>query len=484
MRADWHRYNLKRRVASLSPVSAEVFAEKVLTAQASSTAVAAKASFEKMCAACQKTYYSENAYENHIKSQKHRLRVASLANDEVATEDGDTASIISSSISLGELINGTAPRVAAIDAVGDAIDSEAEAEFSKVVNGIKETKITGEPLSRRPTRPHHSAGEQRVAHPLSPQESRDGPTNAHAEAQSTQSDPPLINCLFCNHLFPTFNLNIAHMTKFHGLFIPEQDYIIDSEGLVRWLWHRINDEPHECIYCHKTKNTAEAVRDHMKDVGHCKIAFEEEVDLIEVGQFYDFSCTYSDKESSDGHVSGDGDEDKDDDWESDSEVASEGLDDEIEIVDIPKVRKRFPESDLQHKQQAMISDNELYLPSGKIAGHRSLNKYYRQNLHSHPSRAEIIERQFLLEAAIETGEEGAVMMNVDQESNKRVRGRQLITRANGGLGMLGVTDAKKMEVQAVQKRDIKRAQRAEKLYQWGVDKRGNKQKHFRDPLLQ
>ncbi|KAL8870649.1 MAG: hypothetical protein Q9198_007582, partial [Flavoplaca austrocitrina] len=72
------RYNLKRRVASLPPLSSEVFAEKVLTAQATSTAAAAKASFEKQCPACQKTYYSENAYQNHLGSQKHRLRLAAL----------------------------------------------------------------------------------------------------------------------------------------------------------------------------------------------------------------------------------------------------------------------------------------------------------------------------------------------------------------------------------------------------------------------
>jgi len=64
------------------------------------------------------------------------------------------------------------------------------------------------------------------------------------------------------------------------------------------------------------------------------------------------------------------------------------------------------------------------------------------------------------------------------------RGRQVVTRANGGLGMIGVSDAKKREVQAVEKRDLKRAQRAQNRYQAGNERRGNFQKHFRDPLLQ
>jgi len=64
------------------------------------------------------------------------------------------------------------------------------------------------------------------------------------------------------------------------------------------------------------------------------------------------------------------------------------------------------------------------------------------------------------------------------------RGRELVSRANGGLGMIGVSDAKKAEIRAVEKRDRKREQRARNKYQAGNEKRANFQKHFRDPLLQ
>ena len=449
--------------------------------------MAAKASFEKVCVACQKTYYSENAYENHVQSQKHRLRVASLAKDGTSTEDGETVSVISSTISLGEPINEAAPSVIAVDPPKDAIDAEAEAEFSKVINGIKETKITEEPVSRRPTRPHHSAGEQRVEHPLSPEKSKVFPKPISTEDSTTKPDTTLIHCLFCNQASNSFNLNVAHMKMSHGLFIPEQDYLVDFEGLVRWLWQRINDEPYECLYCHKTRSTAEAVRDHMRDLGHCKIAFEEEVDMIEVGQFYDFRSTYSDDEDHDGKAETHEDEEMEDGWESDSDVASDDLENAIVLDITTDTKKLHPRPTTQDKEQATISDNELHLPSGRIAGHRSLKKYYRQNLHSHPSSSERIERQLLLEAAIERGEEDTTMTNNNSNEGaetRRGRSQQLISRANGGLGMLGVTDLKKKEVQAVEKRDTKRAQRAEKAYQWGVNKRGNSQKHFRDPLLQ
>ena len=43
MQSDWHRYNLKRRVASLPPLTSEIFAEKVLANKASAAATAARA---------------------------------------------------------------------------------------------------------------------------------------------------------------------------------------------------------------------------------------------------------------------------------------------------------------------------------------------------------------------------------------------------------------------------------------------------------
>ena len=520
---------MKRRVASLPPLSSEIFAEKVLNAQASSTAVAAKASFEKVCSACQKTYFSENAYQNHIGSQKHRLRAAVLAkNGEVGVEDG-TASVMSSTISLGEPINATPASIEVAGIHTDPIDPEAEAEFSKVMNGIKDTTISEnspvaekEPVSRRPSRPHHSSNEKRSEHPLSPQKDM---TGTNADTTSSLPDVPLKRCLFCNYDSPTFKLSIMHMTKYHGMFIPEQNYLVNLEGLVAWLYGKIFDA-HECLYCHKLKVSAEGVQTHMRDKGHCMIAFESEGDMIDVGQFYDFSSTYSDHEDSDedmddfteehdGGVKVDqrkvlktvisdanGDQEMPDGeenangWETDT---SESSVDTAELTAVPIDHKHAYEKLPMHRHHshsdprphraidgfhshahshhaAFHSDYELHLPSGRTVGHRSLARFYRQNLRDHPTPTERYEQRLLEDGASSNGDVQMV------ESNQR--GRQMITRANGGEGMLGVTDAKKREVQAVEKRDTKRAQRAEKQYQWGVDKRGNSQKHFRDPLLQ
>src|SRR6266516_8104281 len=132
------RYNLKRRVASLPPISSEVFNEKVLTAQATTNAAADKASFQKNCSICQKTYFSETNYQNHIGSQKHKLRLAASQKASLA----ETTSVVSSTVSLGKLISTNTPT--------SQKDPEAEAELEKVVHGLRDTSLTdnNDPLSR------------------------------------------------------------------------------------------------------------------------------------------------------------------------------------------------------------------------------------------------------------------------------------------------------------------------------------------------
>lgn len=445
--------------------------------------------------------------------------------------DDEAASVMSSTISLGEPINTNPTDVGTMEPPTESIDLEAEAEFSKVVNGIKETSIKDkepmkekEPVSRRPSRPHHSANERRTEHPLSPQKDVPGNEMSTTNEKSTSSDIPLKRCLFCNYDSPTLKLSVMHMTKFHGMFIPEQNYLVDLDGLVTWLHGKIF-KAHECLYCHKLKGSTEGIQTHMRDKGHCMIAFESEGDMIDVGQFYDFSGTYSDDDDDADIMDGiseeqsggvkidtrkilkavisdangdqdmkDGDENADG-WETDSsesslsstELTAMPIDHTHAYERLPKHRHHSHDDPRPHRavdgfhshahshHAAFHSDHELHLPSGRTAGHRSLSRYYRQNLHNHPTPTERIEQRLL--------EDGSAEDPDTQMVDGSGRGRE-ITRANGGEGMLGVTDAKKREVQAIEKRDTKRAQRAQKQYQWGVDKRGNSQKHFRDPLLQ
>ncbi|KAI9371630.1 C2H2 type zinc-finger-domain-containing protein [Aspergillus egyptiacus] len=411
MRTDWHLYNMKRRVASLPPVSQEVFNEKVLAAKASSHAAAAKASFEKTCIACQKTFFSENSYQNHVKSSKHKAREVRLNRDNAV----ESSSVMSSTFSLGEPINKS---------------RETESDVANVTEGLKSATIKEE------------------------DEDEEVP-----DADSYSSS----NCLFCNIHSSSIEENTEHMFKTHGMFIPERQYLTDLEGLIHYLYRKIN-ENNECLYCHAIRNNPAGIRTHMKDKGHCMIAFETEEEQIEIGQFYDFRSTYSDNEDDesvemvDGGVRVSTDEDGDG-WETETSASSVEEDEDYE-KNVPAVYR---------------TEYELHLPSGRTAGHRSLARYYRQNLHNYPTAQERIERQL----AIENGE-------VQEEEKPRGRNatRALVTRANGGLGMIGVADDQKRAVLESERKERTRAIRQEARYTARVNRAANNQKHFRDPLLQ
>ncbi|EEH05758.1 zinc finger protein [Histoplasma capsulatum G186AR] len=447
MRSDWHRYNLKRRVASLPPLSSEVFTEKVLAAQAANSAAAAKAAFEKACVACQKTFFSENAFLNHMASQKHRSRDAQLRKNGGLQDE--TASVMSGTFSLGEPINVGEPITAS--PATSIQESAAEEEFSKIVDAMKDTAISSEdPLLKRPSRPTHSSvvGDR--------QPSPNGTDTEHDE------DYALTHCMFCNHNSASVKLNVLHMRKFHGMFVPEQAYLIDGEGLLKYLFDKITKN-NECLYCHKIKTSTPAIQTHMRDKGHCMIAFSTEDEMLEVGQFYDFSSTYSDDEDVDGSTSttesptggakGDGDDDDEEGWESDSSISS--------VVG----------------GNAFHTEYELHLPSGRTAGHRSLFKYFRQNLRNYPTPEERLLRQREITDAAQNPDVH------DTDASAR-RNQSLVTRVRGGIGMIGASDSQKRYVKAAEVRERRSEQNARKQYEWGINRRGNFQKHFRDQLLQ
>jgi pre-60S factor REI1 len=500
-------------VASLPPLSSEYFTEKVLMAQATSSAAAAKASYEKTCSACQKTYYSENAHQNHLRSQKHRLRVAAMHSGKGGPLDDGMSTVSSSTFTLGEPIN---------LASKDPLDALSDAGFSDIVNGSNDA--ASKPVSLPASDADHSVTQERTGEQNGAKIPQGNTASAGSKSGTKELDVPLKRCMFCNYESPTFKLGIMHMNKFHGMFIPEQQYLVDLEGLIGYLYGKVMKN-HECLYCHKLKTTMGAIQTHMRDKGHCMIAFESEEEMIEVGQFYDFSSTYSDDEeddlvdqldnTNDDSAGGDalgskeckalktvictanGDEEMQDGkvdnegWETDSSASSL---DSADLTAVPidhshaferlSLHPHHSHTDPRphrnadgfhshaHSHRAVFrSDYELYLPSGRTAGHRSLARYFRQNLHSHPTPTERMENRLIEEASSSAG----------AGDN---RGREITSRANGGSGMIGVSEVKKQEVRAMEKRDRKREQRGQDQYQWGLDKRGNNQKHFRDPLLQ
>lgn len=82
-KSDWHRYNLKRKVANFEPVSVEEFSSRVLAAREANV----PKSTTQYCKPCSKSFNTKNSYENHINSKKHKIAEESYVEKPEKTED-------------------------------------------------------------------------------------------------------------------------------------------------------------------------------------------------------------------------------------------------------------------------------------------------------------------------------------------------------------------------------------------------------------
>lgn len=79
-KTDWHRYNLKRKVAELPPVTAEEFQRRVHSQRDADQQVTQDTTV--YCSACRKSFGNKNAYENHLNSKKHKDNEKDHLNEE------------------------------------------------------------------------------------------------------------------------------------------------------------------------------------------------------------------------------------------------------------------------------------------------------------------------------------------------------------------------------------------------------------------
>ncbi len=295
-KTDWHRYNLKRKVAELPPVAADAFQAKVLAQREADSAVGE--SKHRVCEDCRKHFTSLNSYESHLRSRKHREMAA--------------AAIAASKPSKGD-----------IEANQRNLEESAESQVPPCSTGAdKEAK-----------------GEEK-------EEGVGVQTDSDCESEPLG----LTECLFCPHESADMEKSLSHMSKTHGFFIPELEYLVDVKGLISYLCEKVG-VAYMCLYCNekgKTFHSVESVQQHMTDKCHCKLFFDGDA-ALEYAEYYDYSKSYPDHkevESSEG------------DAESSSSQAL-----------------AVPETSIEVNE-----DLELVLPSGSKVGHRALKQYYKQRL--------------------------------------------------------------------------------------------------------
>lgn len=167
---------------------------------------------------------------------------------------------------------------------------------------------------------------------------------------------PLESCIFCaKRSFPTFEKNLDHMFKSHGFYIPEQKYLVDKVGLVQYLSEKVW-LGNFCLCCSYQGRSLEAVRAHMSVKAHCRIPYESEDEKLEISKFYDFTSSYAALDASAAA--------NEDDWKDIESEEEDAFDFEDEVP----------------PQDVYQDGIELHLPNGVKLGHRSMQRYYRQNI--------------------------------------------------------------------------------------------------------
>jgi len=243
--------------------------------------------------------------------------------------------------------------------------------------------------------------------------SKDGLDEVHATDEDGKFSP--LQCLFCNDKSASLDANLIHMSHVHSFFIPDAEYLIDMESFLSHLFALVSVF-HECIFCGSSKATKVGAQDHMRGKGHCRIDLEDEEHGYR--DFYDFS--------------GVGD---------DEEVFAEG------VTLVP-------------------DEDELRLPSGKILGHRSHARNFRQN-HPHRNDSASSSRQ----QALTEGETEPVPI----ES----KDRRIATRAGTSTSLIGISASQQRALIVVEKKMLQLKTRASNEYQSVLERGGNKQKTFR-----
>ncbi|NXX87892.1 ZN622 protein, partial [Centropus bengalensis] len=442
-KTDWHRYNLKRKVAEMPPVTAENFQERVLAQRA--VAEEQNKITATYCTVCSKRFSTFNAYENHLKSKKHldleKKAVQAVSKKvEILNEKNLEKGLALESVNKDEMNAAIQQAIKAQPSSSpkkmplppsDASSSPASKE-SASLSQIRDRsekpprlqwfEQQAKKLAKQQTEEEGDVEEDwedmDSDEDFGSEEEMESVGEEEEEEQGEDESPsaagaiPVTDCLFCPHHSRCLTKNVAHMTKVHSFFIPDIEYLVDLRGLIKYLGEKVGVGK-ICIWCNekgKSFYSTEAVQAHMNDKSHCKL-FTDGDAALEFADFYDFRSSYPDHE-------------------------------EGEDAQVPGERPALRE--LDYDDDTM----ELILPSGARVGHRSLMTYYKQRF--------------------------GLSRTVAVARNKKAVGRVLQQyRALGWTSQTGAAFAQRRDMQYLQR------MKSKWMLKTGMKNNATKQMHFR-----
>ncbi|AQZ18258.1 REH1 (YLR387C) [Zygosaccharomyces parabailii] len=318
MKTEWHRYNLKRRVAGFPPISADLFAEKL---QVSEREKAENQVDEFGFAILKPLNVPRGAPEAKKSSHGSKRRTP--------VKEQNTARVDSSVEGPQSLITATS----------DISDSDGtNTDFGE--NTVSEYGFTSD---------SNWDSESEVA------------SIAESDRILDSKKVTITDCIYCGRQNREVDRNINHMFQAHGLYIPERSYLVDLQGLLNFLIQEIAVKK-LCLCCNFQGFSLESIRNHMHSKRHCKMPYETKEEREKFARFYNFTSL----EEPDTNVSS----------KSPRKIHFENMEGESTEEDMKRQEIN------SNYTTATLDDTglELTLPNGTRVCHRIGQRYFRQNL--------------------------------------------------------------------------------------------------------
>lgn len=175
-KSEWHSHNYKRKIANLSILSLEDYIKKVVKEkELKDNESVVKPVYS--CKVCNKTFKNQSTHDDHVNSKKHKDNVKKSLNT-LSIEENDNIPDKKDELS------------------SDNDDLSSDDEDIEEVDSDEWDEDIENPIDKN-------------------------------------------QCLFCSQTNGNFHKNLEHMVSFHSFFIPDIEYCIDVEGLLKYLGEKV-----------------------------------------------------------------------------------------------------------------------------------------------------------------------------------------------------------------------------------------------------
>ncbi|CCE61899.1 hypothetical protein TPHA_0B02270 [Tetrapisispora phaffii CBS 4417] len=420
MKTEWHRYNLKRRVAKLTPITADEFAQKLQISELEkgghdydefgfeiiSVNGNTDIKHNKRGKAKHRHHHHHHHHSHGDRDSKNAINANEKAKDATPNDNDDAEPNTERRSSVSSKISKL------------SIDSE-ESNFDEDA-GFSDYAFTSD------------------SNYTSTEDEYDSATDLSEYSYNENADGSvtITECIYCGVNNKEMERNIKHMFSKHGLYLPERSYLVDVSGLLMFLIEVIVVN-YQCLCCPFRGNSLEGIRAHMNSKRHCRLPYETTQEKNMFKDFYDFSSL----EERNREIIRKPTEGKQSIRFQESDDFDEFEQDISSIIKEHNINSNFSASEFDDSHLRIKS------PNGSIAGHRNS---LRQNKQRKPIHEESSESK----TAVTASDKRLVSGVTEKEFKKGLK-----------------------KMQQTEKRAVDEHFRASV-------KRMNFQTHFRDELLQ